>query len=223
MRGFTNPATVEPTDSFEIAIFYEEGVNEVSRYDGNALSIQASPSPKIQMNVKLSPGKRHGSSTGFLNSMFIVEAETLGERPIQMGSYVEVFIPSEFKIVDADRVASSCTTRSGFSDEIACSFVQADKSGAVIRVTGGFDSKVSKTGKFSFYLQDIQNPLTTQETGSFGLSVLDGTGGLQYYFEQSFTLTIDASPFSYAFVESQSDVVGASSLYQVSLTLGVDT
>ena len=32
MRGFTNPANSQPTDSFEVKIYYEEYTNEVSHY-----------------------------------------------------------------------------------------------------------------------------------------------------------------------------------------------
>jgi hypothetical protein len=34
LTGFTNPPTIKRTDPFMLAIFYEEGKNEVSRYNG---------------------------------------------------------------------------------------------------------------------------------------------------------------------------------------------
>jgi len=93
-----------------------------------------------------------------------VSAETVEGRPIQMGSYLQLFIPGDFKILDLDRTASSCTVISGFSDEITCSFVQANENGYVIQVKGGFDSKTSTGGKLSFFMQGILNPFTTMET-----------------------------------------------------------
>lgn len=96
---------------------------------------------------------------------------------------VKLFIPADFKIIDLDRVASSCTVISGFTDEITCKFEKADPNfGYLINVSGGFDSKTSMGGTFSFYMQEIQNPFTTQETGKFGLEIFDANGGLQYNF-----------------------------------------
>lgn len=34
LKGFTNPQTISTTDAFELAIYYEENVNEVTRYNG---------------------------------------------------------------------------------------------------------------------------------------------------------------------------------------------
>lgn len=48
--------------------------------------------------------------------------------------------------MNLDRVASSCTVISGFSDEITCSFLQADEKGYLVKVAGGFDSKTSTGG-----------------------------------------------------------------------------
>jgi len=55
LRGFINPPTIRRTDPFELAIFYEEGKNEVSRYSGDELTITAEPSPMINMRIELSP------------------------------------------------------------------------------------------------------------------------------------------------------------------------
>ena len=77
----------------------------------------------INMRVDLSASEQCGNSTGFINTNFTVYAETVEGRPIQMGSYVQLFIPTDFKILDLDRAASSCTVVSGFSDEITCTFV----------------------------------------------------------------------------------------------------
>lgn len=54
LKGFTNPPTISTTDPFELAIFYEENVNEVSHYDGSDLTLTAIPSPMISMAVDLS-------------------------------------------------------------------------------------------------------------------------------------------------------------------------
>lgn len=164
LKGFTNPATIKRTDPFELAIFYEEGKNEVSRYSGDELTITAEPSPMINMHIQLSSQNPAGKTTGFINTNFTVSAETVEGRPIQMGSYLQLFIPVDFKILDLDRTASSCTVISGFSDEITCSFVEANNNGYVIKVKGGFDSKTSTGGKLSFFMQGILNPFTTLQT-----------------------------------------------------------
>lgn len=123
-----------------------------------------------------------------------------------------------------DRVASSCTVVSGFSDEITCTFEQTDPLlGYLIKIDGGFDSKTSMGGKFSFYMQEILNPFTTLETGNFKMDIYDEKEGLQYTYQGNYTQKASPSKFSYAFAESSSTVVGASSIYQITLTLSVDT
>jgi len=164
-----------------------------------------------------------GNTTGFLNSEFKVSFSTADDRSIQMGSYILLFIPGDVRVPDLDRVSSSCTILSGFSDEITCSFLIADDSGYLLKIMGGFDSKTSNGKNLSFYLQDIMNPLTTKETGSFRLQIYDATGGMQYNYEEEYSLAVEPSLFSFAFAESQSTVVGVSSIYQLSLTLSVDT
>ena len=91
-----------------------------------------------------------------------MSGQTVEGRQIEIGSIVKLFIPPDFKITDLDRVASSCTVISGFSDEITCTFEKADSVlGYLINVSGGFDSKTSMGGTFSFFMQEIQNPYTT--------------------------------------------------------------
>ena len=84
--------------------------------------------------------------------------------------------------MNLDRVASSCTVISGFSDEITCSFLQADENGYLVKVAGGFDSKTSTGGQLSFFMQEILNPFTTKETGNFNIEIFDSVGGLQYNY-----------------------------------------
>ena len=130
-----------------------------------------------------------------------------------MGSYVQLFIPPDFHISNLDRVASSCTVISGFSDEITCTFIKADATGYLIKVAGGFDSKTSAGGKLSFFMQDILNPFTTKKTSAFNIEIYDSVGGLQYNYQKSYTTTVKPSAFSYAYAESQNNVVGVSSTY----------
>lgn len=82
LKGFTNPPTIKRTDPFELAIFYEEAKNEVSRYNGQELTLTAEPSPMINMRVDLSTQEANGNSTGFINTNFTVSAETVEGRPI---------------------------------------------------------------------------------------------------------------------------------------------
>lgn len=67
-KGFTNPPTISPSESFELSIYYVENKNEVSKYTGNALSITAIPSPMISLTVDLSSDEANGSTTGFINT-----------------------------------------------------------------------------------------------------------------------------------------------------------
>ena len=121
-------------------------------------------------------------------------------------------------------MASTCTVISGFSDEILCEFDESDSSdGHYLVAKGGFDSEQYVGDEFSFYISEIKNPFSTQPSQSFGLEIFDKYGGLQYYFDQEFTLEVTASQFSFAFIESQSQMNGVSSLFEVTLTLGVDT
>ena len=54
---------------------------------------------------------------------------------IANGSYLKVTIPGKFLINDPSRVASSCTSISGFSDEILCEFESvSSRNGSVLRV-----------------------------------------------------------------------------------------
>jgi hypothetical protein len=55
---------------------------------------------------------------------------------------------------------------------------------------GGFDSKTSLSGKLSFYLQEIQNPLSTRPSGGFGLKIFDADDGLQYYYSGTYSITV---------------------------------
>ena len=57
------------------------------------------------------------------------------------------------------------------------------------------------------------------------MEIRDKYGGLQYYHpdEPPLEVSVSASEFSFAFVESKSPMNGVSSLYEVTLTLGVDT
>ena len=53
LTSFTNPPTTQPTDSFEIKIFYEENTNEVSTYTGNEMTFTAEPSTALQVGATL--------------------------------------------------------------------------------------------------------------------------------------------------------------------------
>jgi len=57
LNGFINPKTTQKTDSFEVSIFYEEGVNEVSHYVGNGLTIEATPSTALTQAASMGQDK----------------------------------------------------------------------------------------------------------------------------------------------------------------------
>ena len=178
MKGFINPPTASPTGSFHISIFYEEDVNEVSSYRGTSLLIViAEPSDRITFSAEHSEDK-----TGEFNQKFTFFGSTLDDLPIEKGSYLRVFIPEDFKITDYDRVASTCHTISGFSDEISCELEGEDArlgpdglipGGHYLTARGGFDSEQYVGGQFSFYISEIKNPFTTKPTGNFGFEIFD--------------------------------------------------
>ena len=49
LSDFINPPTIQPTDPFEVLIFYTENVNEVCHYQGTALTFSAEPSNALTM------------------------------------------------------------------------------------------------------------------------------------------------------------------------------
>jgi hypothetical protein len=53
LKGFINPPVTRPTNSFLIDIFYEEGVDSVSVYEGTDLTIKCTPSPMIRLGISM--------------------------------------------------------------------------------------------------------------------------------------------------------------------------
>ena len=103
--------------------------------------------------------------------------------PIEKGAALRLKIPGTFKIDSYDRVASTCTAVSGFSDELSCVFdgTSTDPTqGNYLIVSGGFDSKQFTGTDFSFSIKEIKNPYTTEVTDTFEMSIKDKNGGLIY-------------------------------------------
>jgi len=73
-------------------------------------------------------------------------------NPVEKQAYLRVKIPGAFLISNYDRVASTCTRLTGFSDEISCSFEKVEDSrwGNYMLVKGGFDSEDFDGSEFSF-------------------------------------------------------------------------
>ena len=73
-------------------------------------------------------------------------------------AYLRALIPKDFTVSNQDRVAATCTTESGFSDEITCAFVTETVGTAVnlyLIVTDGFDSQDFTGTSFSFSIAEI--------------------------------------------------------------------
>jgi len=165
LNGFTNPATTQTTDSFHVSIFYEEGVSEVSVYRGNQLTISATPSTALTIEAVMSE-----KLTGQVQSSFVIKGVMEEHNPIEKQASLRIKIPGSFLISNYDRVASTCTRLTGFSDEITCSFEKvADPrfDGNIMIVKGGFDSETFTGREFSLKIAEIKNPFTTQPTESF--------------------------------------------------------
>jgi len=147
-------------------------VNEVTRYTGRNLTFKATASDQLNMDVHLTEKETGNSQTNFT-----ISGETIADIPIMQGSYLRVFIPPDFTVINQDRVQSSCTTIMGFSDEVQCVFESSDRlKGHWLLVKGGFDSAQFERGKFSFFIKEILNPLSSKETKSFKMEVRDKTG-----------------------------------------------
>ena len=65
LKGFTNPQNSQPTDSFEVKIFYEEYTNEVSHYLGQDLVFTATASTDITLESYLTESMTGESQTNF--------------------------------------------------------------------------------------------------------------------------------------------------------------
>lgn len=83
---------------------------------------------------------------------------------------------------NGDRVASTCTRITGFSDEISCEFEKVinPKNGNYLIVKGGFDSTTFTGTDFSFSIAEIKNPFTTEQTDSFKMEIYDKYEGMMY-------------------------------------------
>ncbi len=78
-------------------------------------------------------------------------------NPIEKQAYLRVKIPGDFRIANYDRVRSTCTRLTGFSDEISCTFEDVDdpRWGNYMIVRGGFDSEDFTAFDFSFKIAEI--------------------------------------------------------------------
>ena len=158
ISGFTNPATTQATDSFHVSILYEsqDTVSEISVYVGNALTVVAEPSTALKVSATMTE-----TLTGQMQSEFVISGEMELLNSIEKQAYLKVDLPASFSIENFDRVASTCTRLTGFSDEISCSFEANQKPEITLVVKGGFDSEDFKSGSFSFKIAEIINPFTT--------------------------------------------------------------
>lgn len=99
--------------------------------------------------------------TGEMQTEFVISGTMERYNPIEKQAYLQVVIPDAFKIENFDRVASTCTRLTGFSDEVTCSFEAGSPIGHTLVVKGGFDSETFTDREFSFKIAEIFNPLTT--------------------------------------------------------------
>ena len=199
LSDFNNPSTTQETDSFEIDIFYVEGVDEVANYLGTSLTFTAEPSTALTVSVELDEYK-----TGQVQSAMIISGTMEAGNPIEKQGYLRVKIPGAFIISNGDRIASTCTRLTGFSDEITCEFedVRVPANGNYLIVKGGFDSETFTDTDFSFSVAEIKNPFTTEETDSFEMEVYDKYDGMMYTNNNIDKKMMATSDFAFAYVES---------------------
>ena len=118
--------------------------------------------------------------TGQVQTAITITGLLERDNPIEKQSYLRVKIPSDFTVTNENRVASTCTRISGFSDEISCSFENAAANTKYLIVQGGFDSRIFTETRFSFSIAEVQNPTTTKRSDGFELEIYDKDGGLLY-------------------------------------------
>ena len=144
INGFTNPPTTQATDSFQVSILYENGndFSEISVYKGNGLFIVSEPSTALTIDAQMKE-----TLTGEMQSEFIITGRMDRYNPVEKQAYLRVKIPAGFYVENYDRVASTCTRLTGFSDEVSCSFESVDdqRFGNYLIVRGGFDSETFDT------------------------------------------------------------------------------
>ena len=170
LSNFDTPPTTQPTDPFEIKIFYEEYVNEISHYMGSDLVFIATASNSVSYSVELTEDE-----TGETQTKMTFTATMEPDNPIEKQSFIEVFIPSQFTLSNQVRTASTCTALSGFSDEIYCEFKDgsSNRNGHTLLVKGGFDSQTFIGSSFSFSIAEIKNPFDTVLSNKFRFMIND--------------------------------------------------
>lgn len=105
----------------------------------------------VKMSLDLTETK-----TGEYQSRMLFTVTMLDNYPVEMGSYLKLFIPADFKVPDPERVAASCQIVSGFSDEVTCDFESLDpRTGHYLFIRNGFDSADFDSGVFSFALAEV--------------------------------------------------------------------
>ena len=137
-----------------------------------------------------------------MQSEFVISGEMELLNSIEKQAYLKVDLPASFSIENFDRVASTCTRLTGFSDEISCSFEANNKPQITLVVKGGFDSEDFEAREFSFKIAEIINPFTTLPTDTFAMQIYDRIGGLMYTANNKVELAAQASDFAFVHVNS---------------------
>jgi hypothetical protein len=207
----TNADTVDTTDTFAIYIKYSTSTSSILStttssiidYLDSGINLTFVGSPLMDYSIDLDSWYTGADGT------MMVNIDT-GGYSILKGSIINLTIPGDFLIFNSSNSEDSCVGISGFSDDITCSFTQISSTlGHVLIITGGFDSDdYSGSEIVSFNISEIRNPHTTLETGSFALYVYDSSYNVEYYANSSYTVTMEAAPFSYAMVTSSSPYSG---------------
>ena len=137
MSDFINPPTTERTDAFDVIIYYTEGTNEVTHSTTTNTNLMITATPNLNA-LKMSASASE-LKTGQVQTNFTISGTLDWDNPIAKQSYLRIKIPDDFVVTDANRVASTCTRISGFTDEISCEFEDSSNNRYML-VKGGFDS-----------------------------------------------------------------------------------
>lgn len=185
--GVTNPSSIVTTDSFQISIYYTEGVDVVSELS-SGLTLKMLPNRNLELEILL-----NSLDTG-VNNILQFKANT-GTLSIAKGSTLLITIPSDFQIFDYTIAAATCLKITGFSDEITCTLTANRNGSHSLTVTNGFASEVFNGGEFTFNISQVRNPMDSRETESFYFEVRDSAGNQQYVYRLEYPMRMTPQAF----------------------------
>jgi hypothetical protein len=203
ISGVTNYITSLTSDTFEIETRTSAGF-VIDKYQAGVLTVTATAQTITGFTVASTT-----TTTGVAETYtFDFDFTTI---TVLTSSYIQIVFPSEITISDTEYSANTCQTTGLVPSDISCTFATPQ----ILESVGQFNGS-----SFSFTVDDVTNPRTTEVTSSFQMFVLDSNGDFQYSATTGYTLTMtDASDFQSISLSSASQNNGATTNYTFSMTL----